>query len=121
MLQGFTKFKIQSLRDQLNLPTLKERITYFTCTRMFKILKHHSGCLQSYGKLPNRSGRRDQINLMVPARRSEIYKKSYFYRAALLWNTMPFAVKNVNSSVLNFKTSLASWIMQKRNDIYIND
>lgn len=115
LLNERRKLDIYKYLDDLNLPTLNERVQYFTILRAFKILKFNSGNLAENFDISTLSGRKSSITLRTPRSKLMIYNKSFFYRAANEWNKMPPDIRKLSHSTDDFKIMIAKWILSIRN------
>lgn len=117
LLNDRRKLNIYKYLDDLNLPTIPERLTYFNILRTFKILKYNNGNLKANFTTSFLSNKKDNIILVVPKSNLKIYNKSFFHRATLDWNKIPSELRKTTHTLDNFKNLLAQWIISKRSEL----
>ena len=94
----------------LNWMTLRERINYFSCSLMYKCINSIAPNYLSDNVLMQdifnqRSTRTtNQCMVVIPQPRTEIFKQSFAYKGAVLWNMLPINIK-LSTSLSQFKYS----------------
>ena len=104
---------------QLKWSTVQNRYTYFTCIMVYKCL---NGLAPDYliNLFKYISETHSYItrnvsnnNLALPSLSTSLYKRSFSYNGALLWNSLPLYIRN-SSSLNTFKSMLSHYL---NNDI----
>ena len=104
---------------QLKWTTVQNRYTYFTCIMVYKCL---NGLAPDYliNLFKYVSETHSYItrnvsnnNLALPSLSTSLYKHSFSYNGALLWNSLPLYIRN-SSSLNTFKSMLSHYL---NNDI----
>ena len=94
----------------LNWMTLRDRINYFSCSLMYKCINSIAPNYLSDNVLMQdifnqRSTRTtNQCMVVIPQPRTEIFKQSFAYKGAVLWNMLPINIK-LSTSLSQFKYS----------------
>ena len=121
IVSGKRKFDhISSTIKDLGWLTVKNMLLYRDAQMAYKIM---NGSVPSYlsGLLTRRSSihclnTRNRQDLNIPKCRTSLAQRSFRYRAAKLWNTIPSKVKH--SPTLNsFKRSIKNWLLMDNDSI----
>ena len=110
----------QVLFNQLKIMTVYERVEFQTAMLVYKCLNETTpGYLQSIfefsGTDHNNNLRNVGINLKLPKPNTELYRKSFCYAGAAVWNNLPMCIKDSLHSPFNmFKSCLKCYIFSKR-------
>ena len=109
----------QVLFNQLKIMTVYERVEFKTAMLVYKCLNETTpGYLQSIfefsGTDHNYNLRNVGINLKLPKPNTELYRKSFCYAGAAVWNNLPMYIKDSLHSPFNmFKSCLKCYIFSK--------
>ena len=57
-----------------------------------------SECLFQYASATSARSRRKPFQLLLPHTRTTRYRESFFYRSALLWNSLPHDIQSLKNS-----------------------
>ena len=92
----------EELFRQLGWPALRWR-REITSLTMFHKLPHSrpepvSECLFQYASATSARSRRKPFQLLLPHTRTTHYRESFFYRSALLWNSLPHDIQSLKNS-----------------------
>ena len=97
------------LFEQLNWPSLRWRREIFCIGLFHRILHTHppplDSCLFPFASTNTTRSLRKPKQLILPRVHTSKYVKSFFFRSALLWNTLPAQLQNI-TSYHKFKTSI---------------
>ena len=89
------------LFEQLNWPSLRWRREIFCIGLFHRILHTHppplDSCLFPFASTNTTRSLRKPKQLILPRVHTSKYVKSFFFRSALLWNTLPAQLQNITS------------------------
>ena len=94
----------EELFRQLGWPALRWRREITSLTMFHKLLHSRpeplSECLFQYASATSARSRRKpfQLVLLLPHTRTTRYRESFFYRSALLWNSLPHDIQSLKNS-----------------------
>ena len=100
------------LFKELNWPTFPERVTYQKAILMYRIINNICPDLKHYVSYPSdiscRNTRSTNCNqLYTPKPNCELFRKSFMYSGAAIWNSLPLHVKN--AAFNTFKCLYLKW------------
>ena len=92
----------EELFRQLGWPALRWRREITSLTMFHKLLHSRpeplSECLFQYASATSARSRRKPFQLLLPHTRTTRYRESFFYRSALLWNSLPHNIQSLKNS-----------------------
>ena len=96
----------ESLLRTLNWPTLRWRREVISMTLFFDIVFSRpsalSNCIRCFPFVHTKVNRirtlRKPLQILLPRAKSSRYANSFFFRSAVLWNTLPHNILSLNSS-----------------------
>ena len=92
----------EELFRQLGWPALRWRREITSLTMFHKLLHSRpeplSECLFQYASATSARSRRKPFQLLLPHTRTTRYRESFFYRSALLWNSLPHDIQSLKNS-----------------------
>ena len=92
----------EELFRQLGWPALRWRREITSLTMFHKLLHSRpeplSECLFQYASATSAPSRRKPLQLLLPQTRTTRYRESFFYRSALLWNSLPHDIQSLKNS-----------------------
>ena len=101
----------EELFRQLDWPALRWRREITSLTMFHKLLHCRpeplSECLFQYASATSARSRRKPFQLLLPHTRTTRYRESFFYRSALLWNSLPHDIQSLKHSK-SFRDALES-------------
>ena len=107
-----SSFTTQDRLNTLSLLPLNRYLNYNKCTLMHKILHGKSpGYLAKLFHYPVTRTRTPRTNLIIKRSRIDIYKTSLSFSGAKLWNSLPTAIKSIQSLSL-FKLKAHKYFTQ---------
>ena len=91
-----------SLLEQLGWPALRWRREVTSLSLFHKLLHSRTEpfpqCLFPFSHTTSTRSRRKPLQLVLPQTRTTRYKTSFFYRSALLWNSLPHNIQSLRNS-----------------------
>ena len=110
-----------TLLEQLDWPALRWRREIASLTFFHKIIQRQlpplTDCLFPFAHSVSNRSQRKPLQLLLPQTRSTRFTKSFFYRSALLWNSLPSCIQEISSSTKFRKAIEDHWTRYK----YITD
>ena len=110
-----------TLLEQLDWPALRWRREIANLTFFHKIIQRQlpplTDCLFPFAHSVSNRSQRKPLQLLLPQTRSTRFTKSFFYRSALLWNSLPSCIQEISSSTKFRKAIEDHWTRYK----YITD
>ena len=102
----------------LGWPSVRERIDYNILVLVFKCLhnlapRHLQRLFQGIGTKHSYSLRNSEYSLMVPKPQTEMFRRSFGYRGAVLWNSLPTSLQSA-CTLDEFKTRLKQYFINIR-------
>ena len=103
--------------EQLSWPSLRWRREIFCITLFHRILLTRppplDACLFPFASMTTTRSLRKPKQLILPRARTSKYVHSFFFRSALIWNTLPAHIQNITSHH-KFKLNIeAHWSAHK--------
>ena len=99
----------EEILRRLTLPSLRWRREILSMALFFELLQTRPAplcdCLFTFAKSKTNRSLRKPYQILLPYARSTRYTKSFFYRSALLWNSLPHAIQSLTSKT-QFKAAL---------------
>ena len=110
-LVSSTQIPTNELFQELNLLTLQQQFTYNVALFMFKVLL---GCAPPYlsGLITRSSTNHTSVKLLLPLPRIDMYKTSFSFYGAKVWNSLPPQITN-SKTVQSFKHKLRSHLLEQ--------
>ena len=97
----------KDLFDQLNWMTVKQQIFYHSALAIYRVRQSQEPeYLSSKVTRENCRG-----NIAIPVTRLSLALKSFCFRGAVQWNSIPFEIRN-NNLLGKFKKDLRQWICE---------
>ena len=91
-----------TLLEQLDWPALRWRREISSLTFFHKIIRRQlpplTDCFFPFAHCVSNRSQRKPLQLLLPQTRSTWFTKSFFYRSALLWNSLPSCIQEILSS-----------------------
>ena len=108
----------EELFRQLGWPALRWRREITSLTMFHKLLHSRpeplSECLFQYASATSARSRRKPFQLLLPQTRTTRYRESFFYRSALLWNSLPHDIQSLkNATFFYIQTCTHLWTLSR--------
>ena len=107
------------LFEELRWPCLRWRREVIGMTLFYRLLQNQQSPLTEltfpFSKDKNKHVTRKPLNLLLPLSSSAKYTKNFFFRSAIIWNSLPHTLQALDTAV-KFRVALEEhWIAQKYN------
>jgi len=108
------------LWERCNLLSVTERLKYFHCMTAFSAIRFPARVPEISELFKMGNSARSQ-NLILMEHEAEIYKKSAFYQAVLIWNSLNPDAKQSDNSLGKFRKIVDNWLIMGRESEFVHD
>lgn len=105
---------MKSVYEDFNFLTVTERANFVTLKKFFHRIREERGLLWNNSKRVNPLA-------VVPTHKSQLFKKSFMYRGAMLWNQLPRNISIERMSFGKFIQVAKTFIVRNRDNMYVKN
>ena len=112
-----------AMLERCNLFTISERLQFYSLGTVYK-LKRFGGkvayLVDLFKSNPVKSqSTRSKFSCVVHVHRTKLFENSLGHYSSMLWNSVPFALKDLDDLKLNFYSSVTNWILENRSAEFV--